>query len=428
MKMTTGRIANPRKRRAPAKRKTVTVAKRRRRRANPGHMRAVIPQTMVTRAHYAPEVREANPRRRKAAGHSSGGIFVSPSGRTLTRRANPRGPGVVAGVSITETALMVLSGGAAAFAGAVAVRFCDEKMRNKWGRIGLKSGLALVVGFCGMKAAESQAMGGRIVLPIAIGFAAPMIASAIDDIFDKPITTSAFSLLCAHTSSSQVFGAGAAATITKRFSSGKFVPIPLSTFEGMVTIAAVASSITVPFGTMSCKSFSGSTPVFTTAALCDSEAFIRAAFVSPFVEETSTKSAATSSAPSELMYLTDASSSRLLAAIRRATIRSFSIWLSRTCLPIFVYRETLDLASSSTLSPNTDLPINIVAVAELIIRMTKAIVRRVLSGMLLIFLNTLYKTLCSFMVEYLLTSIFYPLVCFVTIQYYLLKYFATAQS
>jgi hypothetical protein len=85
---------------------------------------------------------------------------------------------------------MVLSGGAAAFAGAVAVRFVDEKFaKTKWGRVGIKTGAALVIGFVGMKAAESQAMGGRIVLPIAIGFAAPMIASAIDDIFDKPTTT-----------------------------------------------------------------------------------------------------------------------------------------------------------------------------------------------------------------------------------------------
>jgi hypothetical protein len=190
MKMTTGRIANPRKRRAPAKRKTATVAKRRRRRANPGHMRAVIPQAMITRSTFAPELRKANPRRRKVAAHSSSGIFVSPSGRTLTRRANPSGPGVVAGVSITETALMVLSGGAAAFAGAVAVRFVDEKLvKSKWGRVGVKTGAALVIGFVGMKAAESQAMGGRIVLPIAIGFAAPMIASAINDIFDtSPVT------------------------------------------------------------------------------------------------------------------------------------------------------------------------------------------------------------------------------------------------
>ena len=149
-------------------------------------MRAVMPQrALVSTAHFAPELRKSNPRRRKAAGHSSAGIFVSPSGRTLTRRANPSGPGVVAGVSITETALMVLSGGAAAFGGAVAVRFVNEKFaKSKWGRVGVKTGAALVIGFVGMKAAESQAMGGRIVLPIAIGFAAPMIASAIDDIFD----------------------------------------------------------------------------------------------------------------------------------------------------------------------------------------------------------------------------------------------------
>lgn len=183
MKMTTGRIANPARKRRTVKRK---AAPARRRRRNPRQMGAVMPQrALVSTAHFAPELRKSNPRRRKAASHSSAGIFVSPSGRTLTRRANPSGPGVVAGVSITETALMVLSGGAAAFGGAVAVRFVNEKFaKSKWGRVGVKTGAALLIGFAGMKAAESQAMGGRIVLPIAIGFAAPMIASAIDDIFD----------------------------------------------------------------------------------------------------------------------------------------------------------------------------------------------------------------------------------------------------
>ena len=86
-------------------------------------------------------------------------------------------------MSISETAVMVLSGGAAAFAGAIVVRFVDERIPNKWARVGAKFGAALATGFVGMKAAESKAMGGRVVLPIAIGFAAPMIASALNDVF-----------------------------------------------------------------------------------------------------------------------------------------------------------------------------------------------------------------------------------------------------
>ena len=184
MKMTTGRIANPKKRRAPTKRKaarrrkTTTTTTTTTRRTNPSHrMGAVIPASA-----FAMPARKANPRKRRASMGSSG-VFMSPRGAALARRRNPSGSGVVAGVSISETAVMVLSGGAAAFAGAIVVRFVDERITSKWARVGAKFGAAFVTGFLGMKAAESKAMGGRVVLPIAIGFAAPMIASALEDVF-----------------------------------------------------------------------------------------------------------------------------------------------------------------------------------------------------------------------------------------------------
>jgi hypothetical protein len=185
MKMTTGRIANPRKRRAPARRKaarrrkTTTTTTTTTRRSNPSHrMGAVIPASA-----FAMPARKSNPSRRRKASAGTSGVFMSPRGHALARRRNPSGSGVVAGVSISETAIMVLSGGAAAFAGAIVVRFVDERLPSKWARVGAKFGAALVTGFLGMKAAESKAMGGRVVLPIAIGFAAPMIASALEDVF-----------------------------------------------------------------------------------------------------------------------------------------------------------------------------------------------------------------------------------------------------
>lgn len=186
MKMTTGRIANPRKRRAAKrtgarKRKRITTTTTTTtRRSNPSHARmgSVIPASA-----FAMPARRSNPSRRRKSSSGAMGVFMGRSGGALARRRNPSGPGVVAGVSISETAVMVLSGGAAAFAGAIVVRFVDERLPNKWARVGAKFGAALATGFIGMKAAESKAMGGRVVLPIAIGFAAPMIASALNDVF-----------------------------------------------------------------------------------------------------------------------------------------------------------------------------------------------------------------------------------------------------
>jgi hypothetical protein len=198
MKMTTGRIANPRKRRAAKrtgarKRKRITTTTTTTtRRSNPSHARmgGVIPASA-----FAMPARRSNPSRRRKSSSGAMGVFMGQRGGALARRRNPSGPGVVAGVSISETAVMVLSGGAAAFAGAIVVRFVDERLPNKWARVGAKFGAALATGFIGMKAAESKAMGGRVVLPIAIGFAAPMIASALNDVFGtgagKSTTTSA---------------------------------------------------------------------------------------------------------------------------------------------------------------------------------------------------------------------------------------------
>ena len=188
MKMTTGRITNPRRKRAGAprakrrKRTTTTTTTTTTRRSNPSHsgtaMHGVVPASLVSRG----TMRRSNPRRRRAS-MGGAGVFMSPRGAAMARRRNPSGPGVVAGVSISETAVMVLSGGAAAFAGAIVVRFVDDRITGKWGRVGAKFGAALGIGFIGMKAAENKAMGGRVVLPIAIGFAAPMIASALEDVF-----------------------------------------------------------------------------------------------------------------------------------------------------------------------------------------------------------------------------------------------------
>lgn len=185
MKTQTGRLANPKKRRKPRKaaatvrrRKPAVAAapaRRRRRRRNPG----VIPQ----RATNPRRKRSANPTRRRRKAPQSGGFLLTSSGKVARRRRNPSGGMVVGGVHIGETAMMIISGGVAAFAGAIVVRFVDDRIAKKWPRVLTKLGAAFGIGFVGMKAAESEGMGGMIVLPISIGLGAPMIASAIADIF-----------------------------------------------------------------------------------------------------------------------------------------------------------------------------------------------------------------------------------------------------
>jgi len=193
MKTQTGRLANPRKKAkrkatkakrrvvrastAPCDQNPVTRPARRRRRSNPG----IVPRVM----------RASNPtrRRRRKGASSGGGFLLTGKGTVAKRRPNPSGGMVVAGVHIGETAMMVISGGAAAFAGAIATRFVDDKIRNKWPRIGIKLGAAFLAGLVGMKASESEAMGGMVVLPITIGFTAPMIASAVGDIFGVDAAT-----------------------------------------------------------------------------------------------------------------------------------------------------------------------------------------------------------------------------------------------
>jgi hypothetical protein len=173
MKMQTGRLANPKKRRKPASPSKPAPRKRRRRRNPVEPMRAATTARprRVTKKHKTSRRRERF------------------TGQVTLRRVNPRrsNPSVM-GVDLQQTAMMLLSGGVAAFGGSIAGKFIGEKMpgvEKKWLRAATKGGVAAVAIVLGLQMAQKEKSGQFSVLPLAVGFSSTLFASAISDLFER---------------------------------------------------------------------------------------------------------------------------------------------------------------------------------------------------------------------------------------------------